>query len=274
MSERALRVLLVDDEALARSRLKTLLGSCTEPPAEVAGEAGRASEALQWLSGGGASRCDLVLLDIQMPGLDGLGLAKALLDQGGPAVVFVTAHAEHALQAFEIEAIDYLTKPVRQERLQSALARAASRLARTQPTTPDAGPAAGPDAIVVNDRGRVVRVPLDEVLYLKAELKYVTVRTAERTWLIDESLSELEPRLASRFVRVHRNALVARRAIRRLERRLLPNERSTSEESAGGSDVVEAWAVQVLPVDEWVMVSRRQLAGVREALSADPPALP
>lgn len=268
MPDRALRILLVDDEALARSRLRTLLHDCTDPPAVVAGEASAAAQALAWLDGAEGAACDLVLLDIQMPGLDGLGLAEALRARGGPAVVFVTAHAGHALQAFDIEAVDYLTKPVRRERLQAALARVAARLALVQPPAEAASAAA--DAIVVNDRGRVVRVPVDEVLYLKAELKYVTLRTAERAWLIDESLAELEPRLGARFLRVHRNALVARRAIRCLERRGMPAEGGRADEASAAGDAAEAWAVQVLPVDEWLMVSRRQLAAVREALTASP----
>ncbi len=264
MPDPALRVLLVDDEPLARSRLRTLLQACSSPPAQVVGEAARGSEALQWLQGPQGAACDVVLLDIQMPGLDGLGLAEALRQRSGPAVVFVTAHAGHALRAFEIDAVDYLTKPVRQERLQAALARVASRRAPPVPIA-DEGPQ--PQVIVVNDRGRVVRIPVDEVLYLKAELKYVTLRTAERAWLLDESLAELEPRLAQRFIRVHRNALVARHAVRRLERRMLSDDRAAAERRAGSLDAVETWAVQVAPVDEWLMVSRRQLAAVRDALT-------
>lgn len=264
MSDSPLRVLLVDDEPLARSRLATLLADCQSPPAVLVGEAARGSEALAWLADAAPAACDLVLLDIQMPGLDGLALAERLRALGGPAVVFVTAHAEHALKAFEIEAVDYLTKPVRLERLQAALARVAAR--RPAPAV-----ASGvDDAIVVNDRGRVVRVPVSEVLYLKAELKYVTLRTAERSWLLDDSLAELEPRLGDRFVRVHRNALVARSAIRVLERRLLAQDRSSGADGDPASDVAEAWAVKVAPVDEWLMVSRRQLAGVREALANRP----
>ena len=266
MPESPLRVLLVDDEPLARSRLATLLADCRSPSAVLVGEAARGSDALAWLSGAEPAACDLVLLDIQMPGLDGLALAEALRSRGGPAVVFVTAHAEHALKAFEIDAVDYLTKPVRLERLQAALARVAGRRA---PASPAAAPA-GDDAIVVNDRGRVVRVPVDEVLYLKAELKYVTLRTAERSWLLDESLAELEPRLGGRFIRVHRNALVARSAVRMLERRLLPQDRSGDGDPHPAADVAEAWAVKIAPVDEWLMVSRRQLASVREALAARP----
>ena len=194
----------------------------------------------------------MVLLDIGMPGRDGLRLATALkaLPQP-PAVVFVTAHAEHALQAFELEALDYLTKPVRRDRLHEALQRVQQRLALQQGTA-----AAAPMAeavIVVSDRGRVLRLPVREVLYLKAEQKYVTLRTAQHTHVLDDALADLELRLGERFVRIHRNALVAVDAIRSLELR--------------GAEP-EGWAVRVAPLDEWLAVSRRQVSAVRQALGA------
>jgi two-component system response regulator AlgR len=271
MSSQPLHVLLADDEPLARSRLRTLLAECGSPGATVVGEAATGAEVLDWLQAHpGADACDLVLLDIQMPGLDGLALAARLRERGpqAPAVVFVTAHPEHALQAFEIEAVDYLTKPVRRERLQAALERVAGRLARTRGVD-GAAPAEAPpdDVIVVNDRGRIVRVPIDEVVYLKAELKYVTLRTAQRSWLLDESLAELEPRLGQRFVRVHRNALVALKAVRGLERRAVPVEAMAGADDAAGGAVSEGWAVHLAPIDEWLAVSRRQLTAVREALA-------
>ena len=115
----ALKVLIVDDEALARSRLRTLLGECTEPRADVVGEASNAVQAMEQIQ---RMNCDLVMLDIHMPGVDGIALASTLRQMAAPpAIVFVTAHAEHAVHAFELEAIDYLTKPVRRERLQQAL---------------------------------------------------------------------------------------------------------------------------------------------------------
>jgi two-component system response regulator AlgR len=267
----ALRVLLVDDEALARLRLRTLIGDCTEPRATVVGEVANAAQALEWLQAqhaGSASAdrtCDLVLLDIQMPGRDGTQLAEELraLPQP-PAVVFVTAHAGHALKAFDLEAVDYLTKPVRRERLQLALQRVAGRLAATLPIT--SATAADP-VLVVSERGRVVRVPLAEVLYLKAELKYVTLRTAAHTHVLDDALSDLEQRLGPRFLRVHRNALVARSAISALERRTLADKGSDGDDAEDGA-ASDCWAVQVAPVGEWLAVSRRQASAVREALAA------
>lgn len=256
MTMTPLRVLLVDDEALSRLRLRTLVDDCVDPPGVVVGEAATAPAALHWLT---LNRADVVLLDIHMPGMDGLQLAERLRAlPRAPAVVFVTAHAEHALAAFEVEAVDYLTKPVRRLRLQAALARVAQRLqgmAATAPAPLDVLPPAGP-VIVVHERGELLRVPLAEVLYLKAELKYVTLRTARRALLLDESLAELEERVGERFLRIHRNALVARDAVVALERR-------------EGEDATEGWAVRIAPTDEWLAVSRRQLVAVRDMLAAE-----
>jgi two-component system response regulator AlgR len=248
-----LKVFIVDDEELARLRLRSLLQEPGMPPNQVIAEAADARQAGRWLA---EHSCDVVLLDVQMPGLNGTALAAELQGRAdAPAVVFVTAHPEHAVTAFELDAADYLTKPVRRERLQAALNRAADRL-KTRALSEDDSP-----VLVVNDRGRVTRVPVHEVLYLKAELKYVTLRTAEHTYVLDDSLAELEERLGERFLRIHRNALVARRAVRALERRSVPGE----DEDNGK----EGWAVRLQGLDEWLAVSRRQVAAVRQALSSD-----
>jgi two-component system, LytTR family, response regulator AlgR len=243
-----LKARIVDDEPLARMRLAALLNESTEPQVEVVGEAGDSGEAMAWLNR--LADIDVLLLDIQMPGLSGTQLAALLRQRSdAPAVVFVTAHTEHALHAFELDAVDYLTKPVRRERLQAAL----DRVAQRRPKAEDAAP-----VIVVSDRGRMQRIPLADVLYLKAELKYVTLRTAHHTFVLDDPLSELAARLGDRFIRVHRNALVARDAVRALERRVIE-----------GDDGSEGWAVQVAPNGEWLAVSRRQLTAVRDALSQE-----
>lgn len=250
-----MKILIVDDEELARLRLRRLVEDLAKQqmPVEIAGDAADAAQAQAWLN---REKCDVVLLDIQMPGLAGTDLAARLRARAdAPVVVFVTAHPEHAVQAFELEAVDYVTKPVRLERLREALQRAAQRLAARAPTSGAAN--AGESAvIVVQERGRVHRVPVSEVLYLKAELKYVTLRTAEHSYVLDDSLSDLEQRLGDSFLRVHRNALVAKRAIRALQRHVLEGEEG------------EGWAVRVAPLDEWLAVSRRQLPAVREALSS------
>jgi two-component system, LytTR family, response regulator AlgR len=240
----SLQVLVVDDEALARSRLRTLLRDCTAPAAAVAGEAANSAQAMELLR---RARFDVVLLDVHMPGVGGLALAQAMrLLPEPPATVFVTAHAEHAVAAFDLEAVDYLTKPVRLERLQVALQKVERLHAAAAPA---------PWTLVIQDRGRTERVPLAEVLYFKAELKYITVRTADRSYILDASLSELEDRHAAQFLRVHRNALVARRAVRALVKHDDPEEG-------------EGWAVRLNGIDELLAVSRRQLSAVREALAA------
>jgi two-component system response regulator AlgR len=243
-----LKILLVDDEPLARSRLRTLLADCGAPATDVAGEAGNAAQAMEQMR---RQAFDAVLLDIHMPGADGLALAQAMRAQPlAPVVIFVTAYAEHAVAAFDLEAVDYLTKPVRLERLQVALQKAERALQGRH-----AAQASGaPDVLVIQDRGRTERVPVAEVLYFKAELKYVTVRTSARSFILDGSLSELEERHGAQFLRVHRNALVARRAVRALEKHYDPEEG-------------EGWAVRLNGIDELLAVSRRQLSAVREAIT-------
>ncbi|WP_296903052.1 LytTR family DNA-binding domain-containing protein [Polaromonas sp.] len=242
-----LKILVVDDEALARSRLRTLLADCTSPPAVAAAEAADAVQAMSALQ---HDTFDAVLLDIRMPGTDGIALARniAALPRP-PSVVFVTAHSEHAVQAFDLEAIDYLTKPVRLERLQQAL----QKVERLGQGVQSPQPGIVEETLIIQDRGRTERVPLAEVLYLKAELKYITVRTARRSYILDGSLSELEERHAAHFVRIHRNALIARRAVRALEKHFDPEEG-------------EGWAVRLNGIDEVLAVSRRQLGAVREAI--------
>ena len=209
-----LRVLIVDDEPLARARLRVLLGDCREPAALPTGEADSAAQALALAQ---HQPFDVALVDIHMPGADGLQLAAALRDvPHPPLVVFVTAHAEHAVSAFELDAADYLTKPVRLERLQQALAKV-QRLREMATRTPPAAQALG-EVLLIQDRGRTERVPLTEVLLCKAELKYVTLRTASRSYVLDSTLAELEARHGAQLMRVHRNALVARHAVRALEK--------------------------------------------------------
>lgn len=245
----SLKLLLVDDEALARARLCTLLGDCTQPSAVVAAEAANAAQAVSALA---RERFDVVLLDVRMPGADGVTLARRIAEMiDPPAVVFITAHAEHAVQAFEVAAIDYLTKPVRLERLQQALQKVQRHLELNQikeaPTNLE--------VLIIQDRGGTERLPLTEVLYFKAELKYVTVRTAARSYILDGSISDLEEKYAHAFLRVHRNALVARHAMRALVKHFEPEEG-------------EGWAVQLRGTADVLMVSRRQLSAVRDAIAS------
>jgi two-component system, LytTR family, response regulator AlgR len=248
----SLTILMVDDELLARQRLRTLLGDCTEPTAIVGGEAKNTAEALALLQ---ERAFDAVLLDIHMPGGDGLALARGVNAMPNPpAIVFITAHAEHAVEAFELTATDYLTKPVRLERLRKALQKVELLRQSTRRLEPEISPTTSNEVLVIQERGVTERLPLAEVLYLKAELKYISVRTALKTHILEGSLSELEARYPAHFLRVHRNALVATHAIRALEKHLDPDEG-------------DCWAVRLSGIDELLMVSRRQLAAVRDVIS-------
>jgi two-component system response regulator AlgR len=242
-----MRVLVVDDEALARSRLRTLLADCATPATEVVAEAGHGAQALAELEN---EPVDLVLLDVHMPGIDGIALARTLAEMPEPpAMVFVTAHPSHAVTAFELDAVDYLTKPVRIERLRQALQKAERYLKDRRGPQDESVQ----ESLLIQDRDHAEKVPLAEVLYFKSELKYVTVRTATRSLILDGTLAELEERYPGRFLRVHRNALVARSAIRTLERFL------------DGQDQ-EGWQLRLAGIDEPVVVSRRQLTAVRDVL--------
>jgi two-component system, LytTR family, response regulator AlgR len=234
-----LKVFIVDDEQPARERLKELLGDlAAELPSTVVGEARHGIEALELIP---ASEAQVVLLDIKMPGMGGLEVARHLggLDSA-PRIVFVTAHDRHAVEAFELNALDYLLKPVRAERLAGALRKAAVPPQEQLEKAADAPR----ECLSVPERNRIVLVPVRDILFLRAEQKYVTVRTREREHLIEEPLIALEREFAARFVRIHRNCLVAREAIAGFER--------NSEESESG------WAVVIRATGEKLPVSRRQ----------------
>lgn len=244
-----LRVLLVDDEVLARQRLRTLLADCTAPVVDVLAEAANGPQAIAALKQG---IFDLVLLDVRMPGMDGVQLAQSINSMADPpSVVFVTAHAEHAVHAFDVAAVDYLTKPVRLERLQQALQKVERLVQSKKAQIADFSG----DMLIIQDSGRTERVPLAEVLYLKAELKYITVRTAARSYILDGALSELDEKYTTLFMRIHRNALVARQAVRALEKY------HDAEEGEG-------WAVRLNGIPELLAVSRRQLSAVRDAIAS------
>lgn len=205
-----MKLLLVDDEPLARDRLKSLLaeiGDC-----EVVGEAGNGREALDQVQ---RLQPDALLLDISMPVMDGLEAARHLakLPQP-PKVIFCTAYDEHALQAFEAAAIDYLVKPVRKERLQQALQRVRSYAGET----PAALPEGRRSHISARLRGSLRLIPIEDIHYLQAEEKYVVVHHARGEDLIEESLKSLEQEFAEQFLRIHRNCLVATREIVELHR--------------------------------------------------------
>jgi two-component system response regulator AlgR len=244
-----IKVFIVDDEEPARERLKELLGDiAAQVPTAVAGEARNGMEAIERFPQSGAQ---VLLLDIQMPGIGGLEVARHLSAlEPPPEVVFVTAHDRHAVEAFELNALDYLLKPVRAERLAAALKKASSP-ARAQLEKASAAPR---EYLSVAERNRIALVPVREILFLRAEQKYVTVRTRAREHLIEEALIALEREFADTFVRIHRNCLVARAAIRGFER-------------TGGGDDEPHWQVVVDGLDERLPVSRRQWPLVKEVVS-------
>ena len=220
MPEVPLKILIADDEPLARERLRTLLGDIAEQcPSTVVGEAGNGLAALDFLR---EHPVDVVLADIRMPGMDGVELASHLRRfEHAPAVIFTTAYDNYAVQAFELNAIDYLLKPVRAQRLLAALQKL------PQPQAPDAQAlavlgqevrGAGRTHLSCHERGRLLLVPVNEVLYFKADLKYVTARTADREYLLDEALTRLEIEFIDRFIRLHRAVLVAKTALAGFER--------------------------------------------------------
>lgn len=250
-SETPLRVLIVDDEAPARSRLRDLLGDvAAEQPNLVAGMAANGVEALRLLE---TEQADLVLADIRMPAMDGIELARQLGRLSAPpAVVFVTAYDQYAIEAFELAAADYLLKPVRAERLVATLARARRRRAPAEaaPQVPAAGERRH---FSISERGRILLLPVADVLCLKAEQKYVIARTATRDYLLDESLVQIEQEFPHRFLRIHRNCLVAAAAVRGVER-------------AGEAEGEARWEILLAGLAERLPVSRRQWPLLRQAL--------
>ncbi len=241
-----LKILIVDDEPLARSRLRELLGDIeAQMPNQVVAEAGNGLLALEVLR---EQAVDVVLADIRMPGMDGIELASHLGRMTSPpAVIFTTAYDNYAVQAFDLNAVDYLLKPVRAQRLLAALQKVPAQ-------HPD--PAllagigqeirgAGRTHLSCHERGRLLLVPVSEVLYFKADLKYVTARTVEREYLLDEALTHLETEFAERFIRLHRAVLVAKPALAGFEKGL------AEDADAYG------WAL-LRGVPEKLPVSRRQ----------------
>jgi two-component system response regulator AlgR len=246
------RLLIVDDEAPARTRLKHLLADiAADFPHRVVGEAGDGIAALDLLA---QTPADIALIDIRMPRMDGIELARQLacLPQA-PAVIFVTAYDEFALKAFELAAADYLLKPAKAARLLEALKKA-RRLAPDDALLKALAPEARSRLRVV-ERGAVLLVPIEEVLYLRAEQKYVTAHTAEREYLLEESLAHLETEFAQRFVRIHRNCLVAAAAVSGVARA-----------ADGEAEGEPHWALTLKGRPEQLPVSRRQWPQVKERL--------
>jgi two-component system response regulator AlgR len=253
-----LKILIVDDEPPARARLAQVLADCSRHvPLAIAGEADggfHALEAVDRLSP------DVVLLDIHMPDMEGIEVARHLAArEQRPAVIFITAFDEHALEAFEVQALDYLLKPVRAERLGAALGRV-KRLDSREPKLEEVARSLGSARthLTVSERGRMILVPVDDIIYLRAELKYVTIRTTSREHLTEESLTSLESEFGDRFVRIHRNALVARKSIHGFQR-----VKGGTDADGEGSE--GHWEVLLKEFAEKLPISRRQWPTVKAA---------
>lgn len=234
-----LSILIIDDEKPARDRMRRMLEAM--PQFRIAGEAASGNQALGSIE---ELKPDVLLLDISMPGLDGMSLARKL--QGSvenPAVIFCTAYQDQALEAFDCEAIDYLVKPVRAERLKQALEKAGRFLGTGED-------AEGGQFLRSTVGGKVMLTPIGSVICLLAEDKYTTVVFEGGRTVIDDSLTDLENRFVGSFFRIHRNALISRKHIRGLER------------TAQGNTLAILSGTERKPE-----VSRRNLSALRKLLS-------
>ena len=244
-----MKILIVDDEPLARNRLQSLLSEL--PDTQVVGEAGNGQQALEMVQ---ELQPDIVLLDIRMPGMDGMEAASHLSKlPNPPAIIFTTAYDRYALQAFKSHAVDYLLKPIKQQQLQQAL-HAATQLTRAQLQSiaqQQQESSNSPLHISARVQGGVRLVPVDEIFYFLAEHKYVTVSYQGGEVLIEEPLKSLEHKFAEQFIRIHRNALVARQFIKELRR-----------------DRQGRTMLQLRHSDKQLEVSRRHMPQVRQLLKA------
>lgn len=241
-----MKILLVDDETLARDRLKRLLQS--EEGHEVVGEAANGIDALAQCE---RLQPDLVLLDIRMPGMDGLETARHFLGlESPPAVIFCTAYEEHAIQAFDLQAVGYLLKPVRRENLFAALDKSVT-LNRAQISALRASDEASRSHISALTHKGVELIAIEDVRYLQADQKYVSVHYGEGEVIIDETLRDLENEFGERFLRIHRSALVGKHYIDGLVK-----------------DEQGRMCIRLRGVDELIEVSRRHLSAVRKLLKS------
>lgn len=240
-----MKVLIVDDEKPALSRLSGMLDDISDYQ-----QCGEASNGLEAIKVASQKSPDVVLMDIRMPGMDGLEAARHLTEvEKPPAVIFTTAYGEHALEAFEANAVAYLLKPIRRDKLRDALEKA-SRLNKAQLIQlSDDSEDNVRTHICARVRGNLELIPLDEVFYFQAEQKYVTVRHQHGEVLIEEPLKSLEEEFGNQFMRIHRNALVATKAMSGLEKTIEGRFNLTLRE-----------------IEDTLEISRRHVAGVRKYL--------
>lgn len=261
-----LKLLVVDDEAPARGRLANLVSDIqAQCECEIVAEACDAQTALDLLL---QTQPDVILLDVQMPGMTGIELAQHIVSSNlshQPSIIFVTAYDDYAISAFDLHAIDYLLKPVRATRLEEALKRAQKMAQLQQLDQASQQLQTGLKQIQkqrqhfsVLEKNRVLLIPVHEVLFLKAEQKYVTIQTRQRAYLTEESLVSIEAELADHFVRVHRNALVARDVITGVERASVTVDAEVDHDRSSDS-----WQVIVRDWHERLPISRRQWSVVK-----------
>ena len=264
MPHSSARILIVDDEVPARRRMRDLLDDCRDQfPLTIADEAANGVEAIEIINKGGI---DIVLTDIRMPVMDGLEVARHVARmEAAPKLIFVTAFDQYAVKAFELSAVDYLLKPIRQERLLSALGKAIA-LKPAQAEAIAEATQSRRKHLSIHERGKIVLVPVEDVLYLKAELKYVTVRTVQKEFLLEESLTKLEEEFAGLFTRIHRNTLVSTKDVIGFEK--ITDGGVEGEDGHAGTDKGDSggthWAVVIRGIPERLAVSRRQQHLVKE----------
>lgn len=243
-----MKLLIVDDEALARERLRSLLGEL-DAAIEVVGEAVNGQQAIEQAR---ALQPDIILLDIRMPGMDGIEASRHLNALSPPpAIIFTTAYDEHALAAFEANAVGYLLKPIKAERLQQSLDKASSLQKGQLQALQENQQSRARSHIGVRTRGDLHLIPVADICYLRAEQKYVELRHPNGMALIEESLKTLEEEFGEQFVRIHRNALVALGCISGLEKDSLGRVR-----------------VALKGIDDKLDVSRRHVSALRKLLKA------
>ena len=239
-----MRILIVDDENLARDRLRRMLEA--DATHEVVGEAANGTQALQLCE---ELQPELVLLDIRMPGMDGLETARHFLSLSEPpGVIFCTAYEEHAIQAFDLQAVGYLLKPVRKDNLLAALEKTV-KLNRAQLAALNDADNTRRSHISARTHKGIELIAIDDVRYFQADQKYVTVRFDDGEVIVDETLRELEEEFADLFIRVHRNALVAKHHIEALVK-----------------DAEGQVGIRLHGLDEIISISRRHLPGVRKLI--------
>ncbi len=238
-----MKVLIVDDEPLARQRLRKMLTTTLDHT--IIGEATTGEDALRKTQ---LTQPDVVLMDIRMPGMDGIEAAAYINKMDNPpAIIFTTAFSDHALDAFETHAVDYLVKPIKQHRLNKAL-EAAKRINKAQfNQLRKKQNGHSRSKICIKIRGALELIPVEDILYFKADQKYVTLRTDDNEYLIEESLKALEEEFSFQFIRIHRNALIAENAMHGL-----------IKSSAGHI------CVRFADIDDQLEISRRHLPTIRK----------